>query len=52
MEQLVASKPIKRLRKPAKLTASKVTNILWDSAWEALVLGFLVVIFGSITLVS
>jgi len=49
MEQLVASKPIKRLRKPAKLTASKVTNILWDSAWEALVLGFLVVIFGSIT---
>ena len=48
MEQLVASKPIKRSRKPAKLTLSRVTNILWDSAWEALVLGFLVVIFGSI----
>jgi hypothetical protein len=40
--------PIERSRKPAKLTVSKVTNILWDSAWEALILGFIVVIFGSI----
>jgi hypothetical protein len=49
-EQVTASQPVKRTRKPAKLTVSKVTNILWDSAWEALVLGFLVVIFGSIAL--
>ena len=48
MEQLVASKSTRRPRKPAKLTVSKVTNILWDSAWEAFVLGFLVVIFGTI----
>jgi len=48
MEQLVASKSTRRPRKPAKLTGSKVTNILWDSAWEALFLGFIVVIFGSI----
>ena len=39
--------PLKRSRKPAKLTVSKVTNILWDSAWEAFVLGIIVVIFGS-----
>jgi len=40
--------PIKRTRKPKKLTPSKVTDILWDSAWEAFVLGIIVVIFGSI----
>ena len=47
-EQVTDSQPIKRPRKPAKLTVSKVTNILWDSAWEALVLGFIMLIFGSI----
>jgi len=45
-EQVTSS--IKRSRKPARLTGSKVTDILWDSAWEALVLGFVVLIFGSI----
>jgi hypothetical protein len=49
MEQLAASKSTKRPRKPKALTPSKVTEILWESAWEALILGFLVVIFGSIT---
>lgn len=49
MEQVTASPPVKRSRKPVKLTPSRVTEILWESAWEALVLGFLVVIFGSIT---
>jgi len=48
MEQLPASQSKKRSRKPAKLTPSGVTDILWESAWEALVLGFLVVIFGSL----
>src|SRR5687768_53050 len=48
MEQVTASHPVKRSRKPAKLTVSKVTDILWDSALEALILGFFVVIFGSL----
>jgi hypothetical protein len=48
MEQLVASKSTKRSRKPKALTFARVTEILWESAWEALVLGFLVVIFGSL----
>jgi len=49
-EQVTTSQPVKRSRKPARLTVSKVTDILWNSAWEALVLGFVVVIFGSIAL--
>jgi hypothetical protein len=47
-EQVTASQPFKRSCKPAKLTVSRVTDILWDSAWEALILGFFVVIFGSL----
>ncbi len=50
MEPLAPSQPVKRSRKPAKLTVSKVTNILWDSAWEALVLGIVVSILGSLAL--
>ena len=48
MEQLPASQSKKRSRKPAKLTPSRVTDILWESVWEALILGFFVVIFGSL----
>src|SRR5688572_27570708 len=48
MEQLAASQSIKRSRKSAELTVSKVTDILWDSALEASILGFFVVIFGSL----
>ncbi len=48
MEQLAASQPVRRSRNPRKLTLSRVTDILWDSAVEALILGFIVVIFGSV----
>jgi hypothetical protein len=48
MEQLAASQSIKRSHKPARLTLPRVTDILCDSALEALILGFLVVIFGSL----
>ena len=34
--------------RPAELTFDRVVEVLWDSAWEALILAFLVQLFGSI----
>ncbi len=48
MEQLVASQSTERSTAPKALTFAKATGILWESAWEALILAFLVLIFGSI----
>ncbi len=48
MEQLVASQSTKRSRTPKALTFARATEILWESAWEALILAFLVLIFGSL----
>jgi hypothetical protein len=42
MEQLIAS------RTPKALTFTRATEILWESAWEAFILSFLVLAFGSI----
>jgi ABC-type Fe3+-siderophore transport system permease subunit len=48
MEQLVASQSTKWSRPPEALTFARATEILWESAWEALILAFLVLAFGSI----
>jgi hypothetical protein len=48
MEQLVASQSTKRSRTPKALTFTRASEILWESAWEALILAFLVLVFGSI----
>jgi len=48
MEQLVASQSTIRSRTPKALTFAIATGILWESAWEAFILSFLVLAFGSI----
>jgi hypothetical protein len=46
--ELVASESTNRSRIPEPVTFARATEILWESAWEALILAFLVLIFGSI----
>jgi len=48
MEQIVASQSTKWSRTPKALTFARATEILWESAWEAFILAFLVLAFGSI----
>jgi len=48
MENALIPPARKRSRRPATLTFGKARNIFWERAWEALMLAFLVQIFGTI----